>query len=73
LELIGLTIFQPDEPDRYEKEMGLAEAGKNWGFCSDECQDVDKVVSYSVKFTGMGLISYLPEKKCQELLGVRFH
>ena len=36
----------------------------------DECEDVDKVFSYSVKFTGIGLISYLPEKKCQQLLGV---
>ena len=35
--------FQPDEPDRYKREMGLAEPGRNWGFCSDECEDVDKV------------------------------
>ena len=71
-------FFQPDEveqedKDRYIREMGVAEPGKNWGFCSDECEELDKPLSYSVKFTGIGLISYLPEKKCQELLGVNFY
>jgi len=50
--------------------MAVARPGKNWGFCSDECEQVDKTFRYDVKFTGMGLINYLPEKRCQELLGV---
>jgi hypothetical protein len=69
--LYSLFVFtKPDEPERFEKEMGLAEPGKNWGFCSDECEYVNKTFKYDVKFTGIGKISYLPEKKCQQLLGV---
>lgn len=54
----------------FRKEMGVARPGENWGFCSDECDHVEKTFRYDVKFTGIGLISYLSDKKCQELLGV---
>ena len=50
----------------------MAEAGKNWGFCSDECQYVQHSFSYSPKYTGLALISYLDEEKCEKLLKVIF-
>ena len=50
--------------------MGIASPGKNWGFCSDECSYVNDEFKYNVAYTGLGLMVYLSEEKCQKYLGV---
>ena len=49
--------------------MAIASPGKNWGYCSDECVDVKDPFTYNVAYSGLGLMAYLPQEKCAELLG----
>jgi hypothetical protein len=66
-------FFQEEDKERYEAEMAIASVGKNWGFCSDECINVNEEFKYTPKFTGLGLMAYLDDQKCTELLGVRYN
>lgn len=59
-----------DDPERFEAEMAIASPGKNWGFCSDECSYVNDEFKYNMAYTGIGLMVYLSEEKCQKYLGV---
>ena len=52
--------------------MAIASPGKNWGFCSDECANVKDPFTYNVAYSGLGLMTYLPPGKCEELLGREF-
>ena len=52
--------------------MAIASPGKGWGFCSEECDDLDSQPS-GVIYTGLGLMAYLPDDKCKELLGVNLN
>ena len=52
--------------------MAIASPGKGWGFCSEECDYLD-FGSGEVKFTGLGLMAYLSDEKCAELLGVNLN
>ena len=52
--------------------MAIASPGKGWGFCSEECNDLDSIPS-GVKYTGLGLMAYLSDEKCKELLGVNLN
>ena len=49
--------------------MAIASPGKNWGYCSDECANVNDPFTYNVAYSGLGLMTYLPQEKCEELLG----
>ena len=57
------------DPPRYEAEKAIASPGKGWGFCSEECDKLDSQPS-GVKYYGLGLMAYLSDEKCKELLGV---
>jgi hypothetical protein len=52
--------------------MAIASPGKGWGFCSEECNSLDTPPS-GVRYTGLGLMAYLSDKKCEELLGVNLN
>ena len=52
--------------------MAIASPGKGWGFCSDECDDLNNP-SGAVKYKGLGLMAYLSDEKCEELLGVNLN
>ena len=67
--IFGLwTPFQNPKHPRFYKEMAIASPGKNWGFCSDECKDMNDPYKYTVAFTGLGLMAYLPDERCEDLL-----
>ena len=52
--------------------MAIASPGKGWGFCSEECHTLnDRQVA--AKYTGLGLMAYLSDEKCKELLGVNLN
>ena len=60
------------DPPRYEAEKAIASPGKGWGFCSEECDKLDSQPS-GVKYYGLGLMAYLSDEKCKELLGVNLN
>ena len=51
--------------------MATASPGKGWGFCSEECNKLDE--GHKLKYTGLGLMAYLSDEKCTELLGVNLN
>ena len=58
--------------DQYEAEMAIASPGKGWGFCSEECnKGIDQ--GFDVKYTGLGIMAYLSDEKCANLLGVNLN
>ena len=60
------------DPPRYEAEKAIASPGKGWGFCSEECDKLNSQPS-GVIYTGLGLMAYLSDEKCKELLGVNLN
>ena len=50
--------------------MAIASPGKNWGFCSDECQYVHEPYHHDVAYSGLGLMVYLSDDDCKKYLGV---
>ena len=51
--------------------MATASPGKGWGFCSEECNKLDE--GHKLKYTGLGLMAFLSDEKCEKFLGVNIN
>ena len=58
-----------EEKQRFINEMAVAEPGKNWGFCSEECKY--RAIQRGATYKGVSVLSVIEPSKCKELLGVR--
>ena len=56
--------------EQYVAEYGLASPGKNWGYCSKECDDDEENLIPRTEFSGIGVLTMLSSEKCKDLVKV---